>query len=357
MAEKEQAVEPSIVRDLSSPTTTHPRGKPGAAGPQVSDRVGILLLHADASATTVIRQFYDRVTGNILGVLEPGAVVDVEAIKGNLQRGLDNSGVVDPGPEFESVFVRSSDLAFAAQSNLNMAQSVFVTDIVDNTTYNVDMDIYVYERGCSDPDTCPGGVPLSSGYTWFMALQVVLGDNASDDDYGMHVGMAKGGIAQKSNWYADWSGYTTSSGAALPNDPTGWDKVLDDGRWYTLRVWRLGCVYTTCGWGAWVIDKQTGEEFFAGSYTLDADTITNAASFSEVVESNPCATDILGVHMYNRWYRTVGGGFGFPHAQIGYQPVCGMGPYANTNIRGPFWSYSIDDRMVPRTNFDHYWIW
>lgn len=221
-------------------------------------------------------------------------------------------------------------------------------DLTSTGVYNVDYWTYIYERGCTDGETCTSGQRRNTGFTWYPALQVTLGENANDDNYGMHAGIAMGGIAQKSNWYFDWSGYNSSTGEAL--EPSkGHEINLLRERWYRVRIWKLDCVYygLVCGWGAWVLDTVTGQDKYAGAFYLGAaDMVSNSLYFNEVIEPNPCRTDILGVHNYGASYRNPGGYWAFGNGINNYEATCSdtnLYPVDRTN------RYTIDDRQVFRT--------
>jgi hypothetical protein len=279
---------------------------------------------------------------------------DIDNVIRDAEERLDSSETEDV--EKQEAFGQGPTVLYTTSGLQTMSDSVFPTDITTET-YAADSYIYIYERGCSDPETCEGGNPKATGYTWYMAMQIVLANDPSSDNYGMHLGLARGGVAQSPTWYVDWSGYDSATGNPLLGS-TGHDMTVQTQRWYRLRVWRLSCNDAgVCVWGAWLQDTVTGEDPFVGAFILYANTIANMSTFSEIIEPDPCTTDILGVHMHDRRWMS-GLQWMYPaHGLVGYTSgVCPDSGSTSTNVRASG-SYTIDDRMTDRTNPDLTQLW
>lgn len=176
--------------------------------------------------------------------------------------------------------------------------------------HNVDVDVRVQVGGCNDPDTCQRGVRARDGYTWFIALAVELGDTAQprEVEYQMHGGLAKGGTGRQNSWYADWSGYYGPDHPRSGVLPGGSQRNVSykAGDWVRFRVWRVNspnCSRGQWGWLFSVTNNRTGIETPIGTHCLAADTITGAYSFSEVIEDDPCTTDLRWVMSKNFRFR------------------------------------------------------
>ncbi len=176
--------------------------------------------------------------------------------------------------------------------------------------HNVDVDIRVKVGGCNDPDTCANGRRLRRGYTWFLALAVELGDTAQprEVEYQLHGGLAKGGTGASNQWYADWSGYYGPDHPSTGVLPGGSQQRLrlrpDD--WVRLRIWRVKaakCQASEWGWFFSITNIRLGREAPVGTMCLSANTITGAYYFSEVIEPDPCRTDLSWVMSKNFRYR------------------------------------------------------
>lgn len=228
---------------------------------------------------------------------------------------------------------------------------------IHDPVYNVDHYVWIATRGCTDSETCSGGVRKSSGYTWFVPINVELGDSLNENEYGLHGGLALGGSGQKNKWYVDWSGYYgpdhPQDGDPLPGSPKQSYLNLAENHWYRLRVWRVSCSGTgNYGWLLAVKDITAGTaEKQIGTFCLHADTISEAYYFAEIIEPDPCDTDFWGTHSQNIHFRGSGGAFLFPSGVgIYIDNTCGVPPGGNTNLRSPNPSieYTIDERETAR---------
>jgi len=200
----------------------------------------------------------------------------------------------------------------AAQSDRYMSDVVRV-DLAgehQGAIHNVDVDVRVRVGGCSDSDTCVNGIRKRTGYTWFLALAVELGDTAQprEVEYQVHGGLAKGGTGASNRWYADWSGYYgpdhPASGVLEGGSQESLKLRPDD--WVRLRIWRVDsprCARGQWGWYFSVTSVRTRVEVPVGTLCLAADTITGAYYFTEVIEDDPCATDLRWVMSKNFRYR------------------------------------------------------
>ncbi len=252
------------------------------------------------------------------------------------------------------------DAAAIQATNKYQTDLVAPADFTNNVepVYNVDHFVWIATRGCTDPETCSGGVRKSSGYTWFVPITVELGDNLAENEYGIHGGLALGGSGQKNKWYVDWSGYYGPdhplNGDPLPGSPKQKYLNLAEQHWYRLRVWRVSCSGSgNYGWLLAVKDLTAGTaEVQVGTYCVNADTISEAYYFAEIIEPDPCDTDFWGTHSYLIQYRDGSGGpYTFSRGTgIYVDNTCGVPPSGNTNLRSPNPSieYTIDERETAR---------
>jgi hypothetical protein len=317
--------------DPSSPTTTVPEGG-DAPAVERAPQDEYLVVHPGISDSkgnlgASRRQVFDSKTGALKAEAAPGESLDAAR-------------------------TRATSEGFGTLASGTQSDHVFLSDIVLDGSYAADLEAFIYERaGSCDPDSCTNGQPKTSGYVWFNALQTVHGSNASTDYYGMHAGLARGnGIS--ANWFFDWSGYVTSSGNSL-GPGKGHSIQLQKERWYRIRVWRLNQVFPgVYDWGAWVLDKQTGQEYYAGAWTLAANSISNAIYWMELGETlDSCKTDILGVHnnVPRYWFGPYP--LSFNRATRNYSGPCDLSKPANrqTNTTSPSIEYTINDRQKQRT--------
>lgn len=249
--------------------------------------------------------------------------------------------VGDPGQPIKPVTEQQ-----LAQSTTYQTDRIYLNDNTSQNVYNVDLWVYIANPQCSDSDSCSGGTRKLSGYVWYTASHVFIGSTPSECLYSMHAGIAMGnGISN--DWYFSWGGYNCG-GSALGSGK-GNAISLDSGKWYRIRIWRLAPSGNDWPWGAWVMDWNSGQEWYAGSWTLaSGQMISGSVYFTELAEPSVCVTDYYGTH--NRWveYRDPWGKHLYTTGTANYDNSC-----TNTNLRGvPPASnrYTIDDREVPRTN-------
>ena len=232
---------------------------------------------------------------------------------------------------------------------------VWLEALHPNVIYNLDTEVYIYERNRCDADTCTNGRRDRSGFVWFVALGAFLADRNSQCVGYLHGGLGLGnGVSN--NWFMDWSGY--DAGACNGNlrslgQGKGHGTALQDRRWYRLRIWRTSWNgYTGC-WGFWIKDVASGREHGAGSWCVrGAYQLINPHQFIEIAEDDPCVTDIWGVHSRNPRFRDYDGFWKFSHGQISYENRC-----ANTYLRALSSTYWIDDREATRHNRSGDRIW
>lgn len=99
------------------------------------------------------------------------------------------------------------------------------------------------------------------------------------------------------------------------------------------------------------VEHYAGQWCVAGAYQL----LPDEHQFVEIAESDPCTTDVWGVHGQGPKYRDLSGGPTlYPAGYITYN-----GPCSNTNIwaaseNPPYW---IDDRETTRDNGNEEVIW
>lgn len=310
--------------DPSSPPTTIPQPP---KGPQVEDlperyiTVSEIALSSEpGEALAARRTVIDAETGQIVAVAEPG------------------QPLAPPGE------------AQTRSSVQYQSDRVFLNDNTTQDVYNTDLWVYIGGPQCSDSDSCSGGIRKTSGYVWYTAMQVNIGNSPSDCRYQMHGGIAMGnGI--DNDWYFSWGGYTCGGTSLGPGSGNGIS--LDNNKWYRIRIWRLAPSGNNWPWGAWVMDWNIGQERYAGSWTLnDGRMISNALYFTEIAEPSVCATDYTGTH--NLWveYRDPSGEHIYTVGTANYQATC-----TNTNLRDVGTDsnrYTIDDRETTRTNANGY---
>lgn len=144
-----------------------------------------------------------------------------------------------------------------------MTDRVYMTDNVDlspvaSATTEAEVTIRVRTRGCSDYDSCLNGTRRSTGYTWFSAFGVNLGETpTSSVYYGMRGGLAFGGSGRQAQMYLDWSGYCPATYGGRPlrhggtacsspsSNPTQKPHTvlnLDENHWYRLSVRKVSCL-------------------------------------------------------------------------------------------------------------------
>lgn len=251
-------------------------------------------------------------------------------------------------------------------------------DLADITTAGVDRvstSVTVSTWGCSDTDTCPGGVRASGGYVWFAALQLDVGSGPNDPTtYGLHGGIAMGGSGVQAQLYADWSGYCPSQlgGQALRDGGTACSSAssnptykphtvtgLTEGRAYTMTFAKVACSVSEVtdvsgpltGWKMTVTDTTTNVVSDAGTWCLpNASMIAHASAFSELYEPVACTTDLRSVRFSNLSYRDATGSHAFSSASGHYngQGTSLDADCANTNLRSPAVGTIVDERMATR---------
>lgn len=221
-----------------------------------------------------------------------------------------------------------------------------------NGIYNVDVEVFIYERNRCDTDTCTNGQRNLSGYVWFIALGSYLGNLQGECRGYLHGGIGRGnGIS--SNWFLDWSGYNNvpacGSGSSL-GPGLGHGTQLFKERWYRLRMWRLSWNGQTGCWGFWILDKSTNVETYAGQWCMAGayQLIGDQHQFVEIAETNPCTTDVWGVHAQKPQYRDLTAGVkSYPDGYVTYEATCLNTYDRSINDSIPYW---IDDRETTRLN-------
>lgn len=225
-----------------------------------------------------------------------------------------------------------------------------------NGIYNVDVNVFIYERNRCDSDTCTNGQRLSNGFVWFVALASYFGDPQGDCKGYLHGGLGLGnGVS--SGWFLDWSGYdnvpTCANGTSLgPGKPRNPITQLQDDRWYKLRMWRQSWNGTTGCWGFWAIETAPNPdiEHYAGSWCEPGfyQLIADQHQFVEIAETNPCTTDVWGVHAQAPQYRDLTAGVkSYPDGYVIYEANCTNTYDRSINDAIPYW---IDDREATRSN-------
>lgn len=315
-----------------SPPTTIPQ-PPTSPQPQDPPQrfitaVELAVQAAPGEALGARRVVLDSITGEVVAVGEP------------------NQPLVPVG--------ESTSQAVAAAVSYQ-TDRVYLNDNTTQDVYNVDLWIYIAPPQCSDSDTCSGGVRKTSGYVWFPALQVNIGNSPSECLYAMHAGIGMGNGFN--DWFFDWSGYS-ECGATSLGEGKGHGISLDHDKWYRVRIWRLAPSGSTWPWGAWVAQwnmstNQLVQEWYGGSWSLsNGRMVSYALYWTEIAEPNPCPTDYFGTH--NLWveYRDPSGKHIYTTGTANYEATC-----ANTNLRdvgADSNRYTIDDREVTRTNPNGY---
>ena len=245
--------------------------------------------------------------------------------------------------------------------------------------YSFDDWVYIYERGCVDPQTCTGGVRKSHDYAWYMGAGVDFGlGPGAPSCYSFHAGVTMGNT--RAYWRPQWGGYDVANPGCpfLANAEHGSytrDEIqLPTQRWYRIRIWRLEEITPgTWSWGAFVFDPTAGQEYYMGAHhMINAPFITWMTEMREVVEdypgpnngwaawaNGPCTTDILGVHGQESWYQSVDGGpFPLPFATASYGTEC-----SNTDLRPGgglpnfTFRYTVNDRQATRQNSHGDYMW
>lgn len=267
-----------------------------------------------------------------------------------------------------------------------------MTDNVDLSpvapdTIEAEVAIRVRVRGCSDYDSCLNGVRRSTGYTWFSAFGINLGETpTSSVYYGMHGGLAFGGSGKQARMYLDWSGYCPGAYGGGPlrhggtacsapsTNPTQKPHTvlnLDENHWYRLSVLKTSCTVSEVtdiegpltGWELVLTDEQTDESQSGGVWCLpNAPYIVHTSLFQEVIESRgPCVTDFESAEFRDPRYRTAAGWSGHSwargHYNGGRTNLDAGCTDTNLHTTGP--TSIIDERMTPRTSGgeDDWFLW
>ncbi|MEZ5383481.1 MAG: hypothetical protein R2754_16985 [Microthrixaceae bacterium] len=186
---------------------------------------------------------------------------------------------------------------------------IFHDDGANSSIYAFEYHTWIGLPQSNESNACDSPSGAGALCVWFLAGQITTTDCA------WHFGP----IRSSNTYHSNFGFYCSGVGTEVTNSST-----VPMAQWVKYRVWRLSISGPRSEWGIWRDNE------FMGSVTLNGGSATSTMNWTEIIETNPCATDFERVYFNSPrfWHQTIGANL---------QPISGSVNY-ETNCSNSSWS-------------------